>query len=861
MNKDLAVITSGASPLREYLIVRPRINELLAKASECKLVYVIAGAGYGKTVAVQHYINQQKNTVARWLQLTESDNIGSHYWENFTHAVALDNPGLAGDLQEFGFPETLVRFRQFADILKRKELHPGKTFLVLDDFHMINSKEAFTFAERCAGLHVPGACVIIISRVEPDINTMHMLSKGTAAIITQDNLCFADYEIEEFFKRQSLPCTSGNIEKLAESTKGWPLAVNLLSLAMKKSQANLDIALKLTTKNINRLFESEAWNTLPGSVQKTLVKLSLVYDLPLPLSHEIFGNAEAEKYLPELASFLSYDNFYCNYRIHPLYLGFLSDKQTLLTKKEKCRTYQKAAQWCMENSFFTGAVKYYAASHEYQRIFEAFRSYPGKLSHEAYKYFLEIIENAESEDSKKESPELSKLKALAIPFLLIGLRKFEQAQIFAAEAAAEWERSEAPCKTEVLLNLYNALAHICKYTCITTHEHNTAMYLEKVARLSEESDIIIESQGIFALPDIRSFACLVGESAVREEFAEFSGKVQRFALHCGSLTPKRYLGYDDWTACEIAFFMNNLDESSQRAHSGVMIARENNHYGIEMMLRQYMLRIAIHKGDYPLSKEILKQISECLEKADKFRKQLLYDLITGSFYIHIGVPGMVAPWILSESDKDDATDLRIPMRELIVRVRYFLARKKYAWALALLTGSYPRLPHERFLFSELILTILLSIVQMKTGDTESAVKSFEKAYTLSYDGIYEMPFIEMGRYFAQISKALNDKNNKIIPAIWLSTMERKATIYRKNTAVIENAFKHENKIENKIALSERERDVLSDMCRGFSRDEIAQSRYLSLNTVKKIMQSLYIKLDASNNLDAVRIAFERRLLD
>jgi len=861
MAKDKADITLGYSPLRNYFISRPRVDEILERATECKLVYVIAGAGYGKTTAVQHYINQQKGVIVRWLQLTESDNTGAHYWENLTHAVSRDNPPLAKDLLELGFPETFVRFKQFADILKREEHRANKTFLVLDDFHLINSKKALTFAERCANLRVPGACVIIISRTEPDINTVCMLSKGTAAMITQDDLRFTEQEIKDFFKQQNLQCTTDTAERLAESTEGWPLEINLLSLAMKKSSINLDIALKLTTKNINKLFESEAWNTFPESFRKTLVKLSLVSDLPLPPSHEVFGDTEVEKYLPELSAFLSYDNFYGNYRVHPLYLSFLKDKQKLLKKKEKMRTYHKAAMWCLENGFFTGAVKYYAASHEYGKVLEVLRLYPGVLSQDAFKFFLDIIESTKPEDSQKENHELSKLKALTIPFLLIGMRKFDQAEAYAVQAAAEWEQSDSPDKAEVLINIYNALAHIDKYTCITTHEHKTAMFLEKIARLSEESGVKTERQGIFSLPDIRSFACLVGEGAVREEFNEFSDKAQKLVIHSSGLTPKRYHGYDDWTACELAFFMNKLDEAAHSAHSGVMIARENNHYGIEMMLRQYMLRIAIHKGDYSLSKEVLKQISECLENAGKFRKQPLYELITGSFYIHIGASDLVAPWIFSETDKEESYDFRVPMRELIVCVRYFIANQKYSKALTLLTGSYPRLPHERFLFSELILTILLSIAQMKTGDKENSVKSFEKAYKLSYDGLYEMPFIEMGKYITQMSKMLSDEKNETIPAKWLNTMERKATIYAKNTAVIESAFKLENKIENKISLSEREREILSDMCRGFSRDEIAESRYLSLNTVKKILQSLYIKLDANNNLDAVRIAFERKLLD
>ena len=68
-------------------------------------------------------------------------------------------------------------------------------------------------------------------------------------------------------------------------------------------------------------------------------------------------------------------------------------------------------------------------------------------------------------------------------------------------------------------------------------------------------------------------------------------------------------------------------------------------------------------------------------------------------------------------------------------------------------------------------------------------------------------------------------------------------------------------IEDHINLSEREREILDDLYHGLSRDEMAAIRYLSINTVNKILQSLFIKLNASNNVDAIRVAIERGLIE
>ena len=77
---------------------------------------------------IYHYIKRHPDAVVRWLQLTDGDNAGSYYWESLTHNISLDNPNLAAKLREFGFPDTLARFKQFAEILKNAEHCSHKHF-------------------------------------------------------------------------------------------------------------------------------------------------------------------------------------------------------------------------------------------------------------------------------------------------------------------------------------------------------------------------------------------------------------------------------------------------------------------------------------------------------------------------------------------------------------------------------------------------------------------------------------------------------------------------------------------------------------------------------------------------------------
>ena len=862
MADTLNEIRLDNSLLTARYMPRPRVERILNQVSECKLVYVIAGAGYGKTQAVHNYIHNQTDAVVRWMQLTESDNTGSRYWESLTRNIAFDNPDLADKLRKLGFPETLSRFKQFAEILRTTEHRSQKTYLVLDDFHLISSKQALTFAERCAHLQIPGACVILISRKEPEINAVTLFSKGWAGLITEEDLRFTESEIADFFSLRGIPYSADYLPRFAGITKGWALAVSLLSIVLERMPHNLELAKDIMAQNIFKLFETEAFGDFSESIQKKMIMLSLTADLPLASLHEIFEDDSFIRHTPQLSSFLWFDSFIGDYRIHPLYLEFLQSRQDSLSEEEKLSTYRRAAEWCADNNFGMDAVKYYAKSHQYEKIIDLFLSLPYRLPTDACEYYLQILEDIKKDVADKGNEAVTLLINYFEPNFLIGLGRYEQARALCFDIIREQEGLRTTFSYGLISAAYSKLAYIDVYTCTITHKYDFPEHLKKsVEYYKMASGPPVRISGAYAIADIRSFACLVGEGAELSEFDRFVETTGEAMNYIPETYHKMFYGYDDLAAAELAFFRNRLDAARNHAHDSILKARVTEQYSIEAAARQYLLRIAIHEGNYPLVSEIMNQLRERLDESVFWNRRLLYDLFAGSFYIHIGLSDKVPIWLGTEDEKETASEARIPTRELIIVVRYYLSRRKYQQALTILYNSYPRAPEERFLFGELILSILLAYTRLRTGDTPGAAREFENAYRMSFNGEFEMPFIELGRSFRPLATAVAQQQGRVIPKEWLFATERKAGIYAKMTSVIRSAVRTELNMTDAIHLSERELEVLNDMYNGLSREEIATKRYLSINTVKKILQSIYIKLDASNNIDAIRIAIDMKLIN
>ena len=859
MTEGLDNAVMNDSLFTSHYIPRPRIDDILREAVRCKLVYVIAGAGYGKTQAVRHYIEQQEGAVVRWVQLTEGDNIGSRYWDNLTYCIAHDNPDLADKLRRLGFPDTPVRFKRFAEILRSGEHRSLNTFLVLDDFHHITSEQALTFAERCAYLQIPGACVIIISRKEPEINAVSLFSKGQVRIVTEDELRFTESEVSDFLTKRNILFSRKDLPKFMDATHGWALAVQLFSMVLSRMPANLDLALDTMKQNVFKLMETEAFDGFPEATQKLLVKLSLVSNLPSTVLWELFHGSPLLEDAPQLASFIWFDSFSGVDRVHPLYWEFLRSKQHILSFDEKRDAYRQAAQWCSGNEYCPDTMYYLAMAQDYGRMVELLFSYPFKLPHDICEYFIDIIESLDT-DSGIEDAGVLMLKNFFIPLLLMGMGNYEEAENRTLGVISEWEGKSTRTAFHMLYASYSNLVYIDTYRCTVTHKYGAPEYIRKSLEYYRKASLPARGDdGAFFVADVRSLACLVGEGAGLEEFDKFVEATRQTAAYIAETHHSMYYGYEDLVLCELAFYRNQPDLAKSHAHQAILKAREKKQYSIEAMAASYLLRISLHEGDYTLTREVIKQLSAHLQIRDFWNNQLLYDLFMGFFYAQIGLPAMIPRWLIMDA-KDATSEVHIPAGELAVGVRGHIALKNFSQALTVLCNAYPREPQERFLLSELALVLLTAVARIQTGDSAGAVSDFAKAYELSFEGVFEMPFIELGKNLRPLVAAVSQSDNGI-PGQWLKTIERKASIYAKKTSTIMNAYKKEQRIPDAVQLSEREQEVLNDLYHGLSSDEIAANRYLSINTVKKILQSIYIKLDANNNVDAIRIAIEQKLID
>jgi LuxR family maltose regulon positive regulatory protein len=845
---------SSAKPEDRIFLERWRVSALLEQAIQSPLVTVVAGEGYGKTQGVHSFLSGC-DLIVVWLQLSERDNLGWRFWENYTNAVSLYSQTAGAALREMGFPETTRQFDRYMTLLKNEIAGPKKHIVVFDDFHLIHEKPLLRFLERTLAAPMVNRSIVLISRKEPAINTVSFLSKGMLANLDAEDLRFTREEIGDYFKLRDISLSEEELEQLYHDTEGWALAVDLVLQEIKVKGGGGNGVYSLKNMDAFRKIEEKFFNAASPALRKFLIKLSLIEHWPQELLESLNPPEKYMQNLEKLSSLIRYDVFLHGYRIHHLFIEFLREKQGELPPEEIREMYLRAAQWCLKNNLRMDAAIDYERARSYRGILDIIYSFPRLLPEAVAAFFLELVDRLVAQ-GKDETDEDFLFLYHSRSRLFISLGRFDEAAALCRESIAQIEPlPPSRLRSRILSSNYRTLGSLEILTFRSKRDYDAAPLFEKADQYYREYPVPIQGPGRVCC--LGSYVIQVGYPAEKGELEysirKFTPAIS-FAAHCFN----GYLyGVDTLAWAELYYFQGDTDNAELFARQALFKAREKGQFETETRALFYLLRIKLHAGDFPALGELLKQLEAQLEITDYPNRFVLYDIVTGWFYAHLGQNTRIASWLRNDFEESDLNSTLYGF-ETLVKVKCSFADERYDAVLHTLEqrkGDHHGL--SSLVLGRIEEGVLEAAARLRLGETESAVEALENAWEAGASNTLNMPFIELGDDMRVLAGICLNREDCSIPRSWLEAIRSRASVYGKKIAVIVEQYQAGIK---QTILSRQEQMVLHCLSQGLTREEIADEADLSLNTVKALIKSLYNKLGALNRADAIRIAIVSGIL-
>jgi LuxR family maltose regulon positive regulatory protein len=772
----------------QIYLERPQVYDLLERAVQSPLVIVVAGAGYGKTHEVYSFVQQHKVRTI-WLQLSERDNMGDRFWENYTAAVATVSREVAKKLIELGFPTTEQQIDRYLRFFQDTLVSDQRYFFIYDDLHLVTDKAVLRFLELSVTvpLHITS---ILISRAEPSLNLMKMASKGLLARITEEDLRFSREEMISYFHLLNIRISPDTAASIYRDTEGWAFAIHLAGLTLRNQSSNAAYVPQALRANIFKLIESEVMAPLKEDLQRFLIKLSLVDHLALPLLVELADKSSFIEKIEVIGSLIRFDSYLNAYHIHHLFLDYLKGRQNELTVEEKTEVWSKAAVWCVANNQKLDALSYYEKAGAYDKLIEVvYEAFPLAMPNRVARFLLNILDRT-PEDIYRKIPSAWVLRAHVLMVLELFDRAVSEIKGIIATLEAE---DPTPFHYQMLSTCYNDLGFIGLTTSTYSRDYDYVHWFEKGYSYYRLSGPKLSESVMVA--GLSAFVCRVSvpDKGEIEKYIEANaGMVFYTTRSMGGL----YAGLDDLARAEYAFFKTDAVKAEQFAYKALHKAREGHQYEIENRALYYLIRISLYQGTYDKIPRYLQFLEAQLSQKDYFNLDTYYDIVTGEFYLRLGQTEKLASWLKNDFEESDLNSLVYGL-ETMVRIKYHFYQKRYTAALALMTNQKSIYGYSGYLFGKISFRLMEALCRYRIKDIPGAIEALETAYELESPSGLDMYFIEMGREMAAlVSAVLKEESYREsagsgagrIPREWLEKIRRAALAYERKISAAARIF-------------------------------------------------------------------------
>ena len=839
--------------LSPFNFERPRINQLFSEAVKYPVVMVAAGAGYGKTSAVKDFIQRHQIATA-WVQLSERDNVGARFWENYSNSMEHISAPFSRAINTLGFPDTGDKINQFFSLLY-DTMAAKRYFIVLDDFHLIKDQAVLRFVEHGVRVVLPGTTLIFISRSVHTVNMAGLVSKGQLFSINQSDLEFTEDELFQYFLRQGISVPPDTLRDIMHDTGGWAFAINLIARSYLKAPGYSGYARDAMMTNIFSLIESEIWSGISEKLRLFLIRLSLISHLSLDLVNLLSGgDNELIAELEKQNAYVHRDIYINAYLIHHLFLEFLGRRQGMLPDPLKNETYAIAGDWCGKNGFKMDALGYYEKTGDWQAIVAISFKLPTQIPIDIARYAADIFSRIPPEVFDQVD-----YLALLHVRVIISLGQWDSA--FELMKYYEARYSSLPddndFRNHTLGGLYYAWGILRTLICTTDGCYNFDVYYAKQDECLTRSPL---SLGILEAHPLGPWMSLVGSSrkGAPQEFNETLARAESHVSHClnGALA-----GAGELSRGELLFYQGDICSAESQILRALEQARERRadgrwQYEIVHRALFYILRIAAFQGDLQKAQRALKEMETQLDKYEYPNCYITYDIALACYYCILGMPERIPGW-LKDNFEPYGHAYFIENFGNQAKARYFFMTADYPPLLAYIHELKQR---ESILFGRIEMLAMEACVQYKLKNNAEAFASLRQAWEESQPNRIIMPFIELGKGMRTLATAALRERNCSINKDWLKNISNLSASCAKRRSHFIAEYRQSGNKSGGISLSARETDILGDLSHGLSRAEIAASRSLSINTVKMVIHNIYGKLGASNLADLIRIAAGKKMI-
>ena len=812
------------------IYISERLQESLRPISRCAMTTVVAPMGYGKTTAVNWYLEERaKAETLKIIRISVySDNLAI-FWKSVQEAFA--RAGFPF-LREYPCPTDAAGGGLMVDDLCHELAGETSCYIFIDDFHLLTDRRASTFLCMLANRLPVNVHLIVASRDRfvPAAETVRLGAK--AYQIGTEQLRLNHTELAVYAHRCGTDLSDAQVESLLYSSEGWFSAVylNLRTLSERG-------VLPSRNSDIYTTFTAAMIDPLPEKQREFLAVMGLADEFTIEMAQCITGDADAGQILSMLTAqnaFVTRLPDGATYRFHHM-MKECAERSFLTMKAETQKRYwERFGFWYEEHKQYLHAIAAYRKSENYDALLRVIRSDAGiLLASLKPEDVLNALDNCPAET----------LKAYPFAILVLMRRMFTWRQIpkmLELKALLLTAIAEHPeLSAEERGNLLGECDLILSFLCYNDISAMSRLHRSASAQMSRPA-ISIQSSGgwTFGSPSVLMMFYR-GPGELEGELAE----MDECMPHYYQVTNNHGQGAETIMGAEALFCQGRFTDAHIELERAYAQVKDNGQINMALCCDFLSWRLSRYT-DVEQHYTFEERYAALLRYHDASWINLW--CATSAYYHALCGETDKIPEIFSQHRLSDINMLAPgkPMMEMIEN-QVYLAQGAYARVVGYSAELLPVCEAMHYALVALHIRIQTAAAYERLGKSEEARAWLRKALSDAEPDGLVMPFVE--NY--DILKPLLEreiKNDLISKIIELG----EAATARNAADTRPAAFD---------VLTPREFEIVELMAQRLSNREIAEQLYLSEGSVKQYVNQIYSKLHIEGDTRTKRAQLARLL--
>jgi LuxR family maltose regulon positive regulatory protein len=359
-------------------VARSRLQNQMSGQSGVRLTTVVAPAGWGKTTMLAAWAHDPRwNARVAWLSLDKADDEPVRFWTYALSALGRVAPSLTQEcLATLSAPGMDPVGVALSALLNALTVSEERYVLVLDDFHLLRDPNIHQGVEFLLTYLPPALHLVVASRADPPLPLARMRARGHLREIRSEDLRCTDAEgvelLTEVGGMSMLPAQAG--ARIVERTEGWPAALQLAALALRKSGDPDAVTAQLRGdgRHVLDYFAAEVLPGLEGRERDLLVRSSVLERLSGPLCDAVLGTDGAHQVLEQLERAGLFVSALGGgwYRCHHLFREVLRRELDEDPTDAPSVLLSRAADWFLSEGRLEEAIEHRLAAGDYAGAFD-----------------------------------------------------------------------------------------------------------------------------------------------------------------------------------------------------------------------------------------------------------------------------------------------------------------------------------------------------------------------------------------------------------------------------------------------------------------------------------------------------------